>query len=114
MVEDRACPFRDHLPGNKIGVVLDFGGEDAISLLKVFEPPAKGHGVQRRGGSSYKDHFAWVVRSDELCNAPTGRFVRLCGSNGELVGTPVDVGVRRPGEAIHRFENRDWLLRRRT
>ena len=111
MVQGGACSFGHHLPRHQVGVVLHLGSQDSISLGKILQPPAEGNSGQGCCRPTGEDDLPLVGRSDEIGDSSPGCLVGLGGRDGELVGTPVNIGVGGASEAIHRFENGYRLLR---
>ncbi len=114
VVERGPRPLGHHLPGDEVGMVLDDGGQDAVTGAEVLQPPSEGDHVQPGGGAPGEDDLSGVGGADEPGNPLSCRFVGIGGSHRELVRPTVDVGVRGAGEAVHSFEDGNRLLGRGT
>jgi len=92
--ESYSQSFTKHLPRNRVGVVLQSGNNDLISLLKLIRA-TEGGGDQIDGisGAGSEDDLLGAIYIEMLCDGLPGGFVGGSGRLGKPVNTTVDIGV---------------------
>jgi len=108
----RADALAEHLPRNDVRVVLEGADEDLVARFEMRLGPTACHQVDGLGGVAQHHDLSRVGGAEEVADFFACVLVALGRLGGEPVDPPMNVGVARAIEVIHRLEDLPGLLGR--
>ncbi len=101
-----------HLPGNDVGVMLQFGQQNLIPGAQLRPPPTLGHQVDALGGAPSKHDFFTAHPTQKVRDPVAGGLHRLGRTVCQSVRAPMDIGVVPEVVVADGINHRKWFLGR--
>ena len=110
MTQHATGALSQQLPRHQVAVVLHEGEQHLVSLAQVGVTPAAGHQVDRLAGIAGEHDLPRTGGTDELRSRGPGSFEGFGGSDAELVGTAMHIGVVAGVVVLQGLQHRTGLL----